>query len=78
MGILSSINDGLQNAVDATKKWVNRHPALTGAVVGGTAGSVVPVVGTIVGAVAGATIGAHVGRDDDQKPADVVEEKKDA
>lgn len=68
--MLDKIEKGLQGAYDATKKWVGRHPALSGAIAGGTAGSVVPGVGTIIGAVAGATIGAHVGRDDDQKASE--------
>lgn len=70
MSIFDKINDGMQGAYDASKKWVSRHPALAGAVAGFGVGSVVPGIGNVVGAVAGATIGAHIGRDDDQKPAE--------
>lgn len=48
----------------ATKAWVNRHPAIAGALAGGAAGSVVPGVGTIVGIATGATIGYTVGSDE--------------
>lgn len=47
-----------------SKKWVNRHPAIAGALAGGAAGSVVPGVGTIIGVATGATIGYTIGSDE--------------
>lgn len=64
-----AVGDGVegffQRQVDAGRKWVQRHPSISGAIAGGIAGTTIfPGIGTIGGIVAGATVGATVANDE--------------
>jgi phage tail tape-measure protein len=67
MWITEKIKAGYYNTKDYTLDFIERHPALSGAVAGGTVGSVVPIVGTITGMIAGATVGHYIGKDGETK-----------
>lgn len=57
------------------KNWINKHPAVSGAIAGGVAGSTIfPGVGTVIGIVTGATVGHTIG--DDERASQKAEEGK--